>query len=53
MGLGRMGENSDISSQALSTTSEHFMRLETLKDANARVSNAIAALPIFRHYDIG
>ena len=52
MGLGRMGENSDIGYHALSTTSDNFIRLETLKGANDRVSNAIAALPIFRHYDI-
>jgi TnpA family transposase len=53
MGLGRMGEVSDIGYQALSTTSENFIRLETLKAANDRVSNAIAELPIFGHYDIG
>jgi TnpA family transposase len=52
MGLGRMGETSDIGYQALSTASENFLRLETLQGANDRVSNAIAALPIFRHYDI-
>ena len=48
-----MGENCDISYPALATTSENFLRLETLKSANDRVSNAVAALPIFRHYDIG
>jgi TnpA family transposase len=53
LGLGRMGEVSDIGYQALSTTSENFIRLETLKAANDRVSNAIAELPIFGHYDIG
>jgi len=53
MGLGRMGDISDISWQALATTSENFIRLETLQGANDLVSNAIAALPIFRHYDIG
>jgi TnpA family transposase len=52
MGLGRMGENCDISYPALATTSENFLRLETLKSANDRVSNAIATLPIFKHYDI-
>ena len=52
MGLGRMGENSDIGYHALSTTSDNWIRLETLKGANDRVSHAIAALPIFRHYDI-
>jgi TnpA family transposase len=53
LGLGRMGEVSDIGYQALSTTSENFIRLETLKAANDRVSKAIAELPIFGHYDIG
>jgi TnpA family transposase len=53
MGLGRMGGVSDIGYQALSTTSDNFIRLETLKAANDRVSNAIAELPIFGHYDIG
>jgi Tn3 transposase DDE domain len=52
MGLGRMGENSDISYPALATTSDNFLRLETLKGANDRVSNAIATLPVFKHYDL-
>jgi len=53
MGLGRMGEISDIGFDALRRTSENFLRPETLKTANVCVSNAIAALPIFRHYDLG
>lgn len=53
MGLGRMGETSDISYHALANTSDNFLRPETLRTANDRVSNAIAELPIFRHYDIG
>jgi len=53
MGLGRMGEISDIGYQALSTTSDNFIRLETLKWANALVCNAIADLPIFGLYNIG
>lgn len=52
MGLGRMGEISDISFSLLSATSDSFIRLETLKEANDRVSNATDKLPIFRHYDI-
>jgi TnpA family transposase len=52
MGLGRMGEISDISFSLLAATSDSFIRLETLKEANDRVSNATANLPIFRHYDI-
>ncbi len=53
MGLGRMGEVSDISHHTLSATSDNFIRLETLREANDHVSNAIAELPIFRYYDIG
>jgi TnpA family transposase len=53
MGLGRMGEVSDIGYQALATTSDNFIRLETLRAANDRGSNAIAELPIFGQYDIG
>jgi hypothetical protein len=53
MGLGKMGEISDLSYQTLSTSSENFLRLETLRDANDRISNATAQLPIFHHYDIG
>ncbi|MFT9598937.1 Tn3 family transposase [Mesobacillus sp.] len=52
MGLGRMGEISDISYSTLTATSDNFIRLETLKEANDRVSNAVAKLPIFRYYDI-
>ena len=53
MGLGKMGDISDIGYSMLAATSESFLRLETLRDANDRVSNAIAELPIFRHYDLG
>ncbi|MBF6612488.1 MAG: Tn3 family transposase [Chloroflexi bacterium] len=53
MGLGRMGEISDIGFDPLTRTSENFLRIETLKAANDCVSNASAALSIFRHYDLG
>ena len=53
MGLGRMGQTSDIGYQALATTSNNFVRLETLQKANDVVANAIAHLPIFQHYHIG
>lgn len=52
MGLGRMGEISDINYSLLAATSDNFIRLETLKEANDRVSNATHKLPLFRHYDI-
>jgi len=53
MGLGKMGDISDIGYQTLVAVSESFIRLETLGEANDRVSNAIAALRIFRQYDLG
>lgn len=52
MGLARMGEISDIDYSMLSATSDNFIRLETLTEANSLVSNAISKLPIFKHYDI-
>jgi TnpA family transposase len=52
MGLGRMGEISDIDYSKLSATSDNFIRLETLNEANSCISNAISKLPIFEHYDI-
>ena len=53
MGLGRMADVCDIDYQALVSAADNFIRLETLKEANDRISNAIAALPIFAYYDIG
>jgi hypothetical protein len=53
MGLGRMGDISDVGSHTLATTADNFIRLETLREANDMVSNATSELPIFRHYDIG
>ena len=51
-GISTMGEISDISYQALYTTSKNFIRLETLRNANDMISNAIAQNPFFRYYDI-
>jgi TnpA family transposase len=53
MGLGRMGQTSDIDYQSLAATSNNFVRLETLQKANDVVANAIAQLPIFQQYHIG
>jgi len=53
MGLGKMSEVSNIQYHTLSITSDNFMRLETLSEANDRVCNAIAKLPIFQYYNIG
>ncbi len=51
-GLSKMGEISAIGYPTLLATSENYIRLETLRAANDQVSNALAALPIFRHYDL-
>jgi Tn3 transposase DDE domain len=48
MGLGRMGDISYVGFHTLSTTSDNFIRLETLREANDRISNATSELPIFR-----
>ena len=53
MGLGKMGEISDIGFQALASTSQNFIRLETLRAANDVMSNAVADLPLFRAFNIG
>lgn len=50
VGLGKMGEISDH--QTLFTAANSFLRLETLRESNDLVSNAMAKLSIFRHYDI-
>lgn len=52
VGLGKMGEISDLNYQTLFATANSFLRLETLRESNDHVSNAMAKLPIFRHYDI-
>ncbi len=52
VGLGKMGEISDLNYQTLYSASNNFLRLETLHGANDKVSNAIAKLPIFQYYNI-
>ena len=52
IGLGRMGQISDIEYQTLVTTSTNFIRLETLQKANEILTNAITQLPIFQQYHI-
>jgi len=52
MGIGRMGNISDIRFNTLSNISDNYLRLETLHAANDVLSDATAALPIFQLYDI-
>ena len=51
-GLFKMAESSDMSYQDLFSASKNYLRLETLKNANDMISNALAELPIFRHFDV-
>ncbi|SHJ31671.1 Transposase and inactivated derivatives, TnpA family [Rubritalea squalenifaciens DSM 18772] len=52
MGLGTMGQISDIGYHALMAGSDNFIRLETLREANDRITNATSKMPLFRSYDI-
>ncbi len=52
LGLYRMGEISDITTQTLVRASENYLRLETVRAANTQLTDAMAALPLFRAYDI-
>ena len=45
-----MARTSDIPYHVLETTYQQYLRQATLQAANDRISNAIAALPIFPHY---
>jgi len=51
-GLYRMAHISDRSYEQLRQTQSNYIRLETLNHANDIISNAIAKLPIFEHYNI-
>jgi Tn3 transposase DDE domain/Domain of unknown function (DUF4158) len=45
-----MARTSDISYHVLEATYQQYLRQASLQAANDRISNAIAALPIFPHY---
>lgn len=51
-GLYRMAHISDRSYEELRSTQANYLRMETLNQANDAVSNAIAKLEIFQHYNI-
>lgn len=53
MGIGRMSQISDVDYDILSAASDNFIRLETLREANDIVSNSVAKMSVFRHFDIG
>ncbi|WP_338853934.1 Tn3 family transposase (plasmid) [Alteromonas macleodii] len=51
-GVYGMAQISDRSYEHLSTIQANYIRPETLNDASDIINNAVAALPIFRHYHI-
>ena len=53
MGLWKMAEVSALDHQSLMGASRNYMRMETVRDANDAIANAISALPAFHLYDIG
>lgn len=52
MGLWKMAEVSGLGHPSLVSAARNYLRLETLHVANDALTNAIAALPMFRQYDI-
>jgi TnpA family transposase len=52
MGLWKMAEVSGLNHAALRGAARDYLRPETLHAANDRISNATAALPAFRLFDI-
>jgi TnpA family transposase len=52
IGLSNMSEISNVGYSELFDTANNFIRPETLKEANDKISNAISRLPIFKYYDI-
>lgn len=52
LGIYKMAQSSDLAYQRLYTQMKNFMRIETLRDANDMIINVIAALPIFKYWNI-
>jgi TnpA family transposase len=51
LGSAKMAELCDLPQNELTASDQHFIRLATLRNDNDVISNAIAALPIFRHWN--
>ena len=52
LGIFKMANLCDLNYTSLQTTEKNYLRLATIRAANDVVSNAIAKLPIFRHWDL-
>ena len=51
-GLFKMAESSDMTYQSLFSAMKNYLRLDTLKYANDMISNALADLTIFKHFNV-
>jgi hypothetical protein len=52
IGISKMADISDMGFSELVSTLNNFIRLETLKSANDKISNSMYRLPIFKYYNI-
>jgi len=52
LGIYKMAQSSDLHYQRMHIQMKNFMRLETLQEANDKIINAIASLPIFKYWNI-
>jgi TnpA family transposase len=52
LGIFKMSNLCDLNFTSLKTTEKNYLRLSTLRAANDVISNAIAKLPIFRHWNL-
>lgn len=51
-GIGNMAARSDIPYNHLNRTSQNFIRVETLQQANQTIADATAKLPMFTYYNV-
>jgi len=51
-GLYKMAESSDLTYQLLFSAARNYLRLETLSNANDKISNSLCRLPIFQYFNI-
>lgn len=51
-GILKMSESSDLTYQVLFSAMKNYLRLETLREANDRISNSLFQLPVFKSFNI-
>jgi len=52
LGIHKMAETSDLNYRRMQSQQKNFIRIETLRETNDTISNAIAKLPIFKYWNI-